>query len=400
MAIPMPGPYEVPQIIQQILQKRREEARQAMVDKLQMDTQNRQLDISQGHLDVAKAGEDRARKMDEAQQGEIKERVTASQIGSMGEAEQELSPEWKAANPELYQELIKRRRIRQDTITPKTGSSTEFQVPQGASPEQIEAFAKMMEGQQAQDLAAAGPSQTREMFTGSPEFQRSEIARNRLTDYMSGLKDNDPMRQVGAAQLAGLQGVGVEDVRPTRHVFMSPEGKYGPVREFPAGTSVTEGNWSPAAYQPGVQFLGTTPEGIGKFMTNRVGQDGLPVIMEVPGIGTIQRPGTPDQTPDTGLQTAINNLRITAGTQGARRDEALPAARAAILAAASRMLTPAGQTALMDAVNSFTAGTRLPTQADVPAAMAINRQKFPTVPEPERQVIETALTGYLSVPLE
>ena len=257
MAIPMPGPYETPGVIQEILKRRREESRQAMLDKLNeeqirasMYTQRQQLDISRGNLDVNKAAEQRAGLMDEAQRREIAERIAASQIDSMGDVEREITPEWRGSNPDLYKELQRRQRISTDTITPKAGSSYEAQLPEGATQEQIEAFARAMEGSGSVELGAAGPTEQREMFTGSPEFQRGEFARRRALDWAGSRKPEDPLRQALEAQVAGLEGVTPRDVTPRnirgffggREVFNQPAGPYDDVVNLGQDYQLSAGN--------------------------------------------------------------------------------------------------------------------------------------------------------------
>lgn len=221
MAIPMPGPYETPQIIQGILQRRREESRQAMLDKLQeervradmsADAQRlaqgqQQLDISRGQLGVQQEAESRAALMDESQRREIAERTLASQISTMGDVEQEITPEWKASNPDLYGELVKRQRIRRDVLTPKVGTSYETQLPEGSTPEQIEEFARSQEMTGSADLQTAGPQERREVFTGSPEFQRTRYTQDQLRSLAQDPNITPELRRQLLLQAGGAQNV-------------------------------------------------------------------------------------------------------------------------------------------------------------------------------------------------
>ena len=207
MAIPMPGPYQVSDTIQEILKRRRDESRQAMLDKLNMDESQSQMkyrddqtkmqrDSNQSEMDYRKLMGDKTR-----------EDIVTSQIDSMGDIEQEISPEWKTANPALYEELTKRQRIRKDTVTPKAGTSYEAQLPEGATPEQIEAFAQAMEAGQTEDLQPAGPQESREMFTGSPEFQRTRHAQGQLREAANAPDMTDDLRNFLMLQASGAQNV-------------------------------------------------------------------------------------------------------------------------------------------------------------------------------------------------
>lgn len=214
MAIPMPGPYEVSSTIQDILKRRRDESRQAMLDKLGYERQQDDM------------------KTNEAQRATSAEQLMASKINSMGDTESELSPEWQAANPELYKALVERQRVRNETITPKVGTSSQAQLPEGATPEQIEAFAQSMEQNPLQDVETVGPTQSRTMFTGSQEFQRQQHDRGELSALANQPGTSDALRQFYLAQAAGSaappgQLLGQRNFRTVSHT-----GKIGAPQEM------------------------------------------------------------------------------------------------------------------------------------------------------------------------
>src|SRR3990167_9306055 len=106
MAIPMPGPYGVSQIIQDILEKRRGESRQAMLDKLQQDqvttnmkNQEQQLAL-EGRRTAATEAQSASTIAQNTQQiAEGKERIFQSKLGSLGRGEREVSPDMQASDP-------------------------------------------------------------------------------------------------------------------------------------------------------------------------------------------------------------------------------------------------------------------------------------------------------------
>lgn len=172
-------------IVQEILQRRRGEARQVMLDKLNDENVRSQMAdrTSQLGLDQRRVATDETRTTQLGREAD--ERILTSQIASMGDTESEITPEWKGANQPLYDELVKRQRVRRDTITPKTGFSYEVQPPEEASPEQIEQFDRSMEGGAgSMDMAQVAPTQQREMYTGSPEFQRTQAGQRQIVTYL------------------------------------------------------------------------------------------------------------------------------------------------------------------------------------------------------------------------
>ena len=373
--------------IQQILQRRREESRQALMDKLDYDNVNSDIAYRQGNLKLA-------------QDDQLLKELMAIPGGADPNS---VAPKYAAKGRELGH--IRQRPAQAPTIVPSEAIDTpEDQALEGTT---------FKSGVEQPFLPG---SEAGEEFVGDKDYQKRTSFQTDIDAMMGQFKDDpDTLRALMLVRNGATNNVpdSLIGPKPSFTPINPDTGRAGERVDLPRGGDAGFRPYAPASYTPAfMPWFDPTPtkdfpQGRSILVGNRLGNGGQPIVRDMPSAPNatgpqqpLQRVAGPDQTPDAGVQTAINNLRTAAGAQGPNTEQAVSAARSGLLAAASRSLTPAGHAALMDVVTSFQKATRPPTPADVQTAIAVNQQRFPNVTPAERQVITDVLNGYLSVPLQ
>ena len=195
MAIPMPGPYQVSQTIQEILQKRRDESRQAMIDKLDMD-----------RTQASMAAETRRLEQGDRQIGLESERNALQKLSTESQIQQAKNQEFavRAANlpfdprtvdvdsldPDFLKYLETTGRLRTTPGVPDQTQSREVPLQGSELP------ALMME------RVEGAPAQRE--YTGSPDWQKQQYGEQKLTGLASQFGDKPDMRRFLQMQAAGV----------------------------------------------------------------------------------------------------------------------------------------------------------------------------------------------------
>ena len=401
MAIPMPGPYETPGVIQEILKRRREESRQAMLDKLNEEQIRASMESDRRRL----------------AQGDEQLQLSKDQFGwNKSLAELGLVPggtDPSKVNP-LVAEMGRRYGLIRDVPSqdPTIVPSETVDYPPSQYPE---VSGMLKSGVENPDLPGRPK---REEFVGNAEYQQRTRGQEDIDALIERFRDDpDMLRSLMLVRGGALQSVPSEQVGPTPSFTpIDPNtGKAKDRIDLPRGGRADYQPFPPASYTPAFMPwfdptpTETHPQGRSILVGNRLGAGGTPIVRDMPStpgaIGPqqpLQRVVGPDTTPDTGLQRAIERLGVAVTNRGANREEGIQAARAGILAAASRTLPPTGQgkEALNYVVDSFGRAQRPPTVADIPAALTLLKQRFPNMTDLESQIIRDTLVGYLSFPIE
>src|SRR3990167_6739212 len=210
----MPGPYGVSQTIQDILQKRREESRQAMVDKLQQDqvtanmkNQEQQLALEGRRTAATEAQSTSAIAQNNQQIAEGKERIFQSKLGSLGRGEREVSQDMQASDPDFYSELEKRMLTRQD---PESTKSTFSPFDVGDIDPTSEEAAQLQQPGTVPGVQMENETiPVRNMFIGSPEYQEEQESIGRMDEIMKteGLDSKTPSEKFMLFRRAGIENV-------------------------------------------------------------------------------------------------------------------------------------------------------------------------------------------------
>ena len=182
MAIPMPGPYQISNTIQEILQRRREEARAAMLDKLEqdrtyagMEAQKKQLELEgeRNALDARRTTSDEAQSA--AQVRESTERVNRS---------------------------------KQDSLP--------FQGARGDSIKDTDLKKYLIERGQMETRQPTGPTEdggnlpSFEWYKGSPEFQQQEFGKEQAASQVDSLlQDPDFQKKSPTEKFLHAQAMGI-----------------------------------------------------------------------------------------------------------------------------------------------------------------------------------------------
>ena len=182
MAIPMPGPYQISNTIQEILQRRREEARAAMLDKLEqdrtyagMEAQKKQLELEgeRNALDARRTTSDEAQSA--AQVRESTERVNRS---------------------------------KQDSLP--------FQGARGDSIKDTDLKKYLIERGQMETRQPMGPTEdgrnlpSFEWYKGSPEFQQQEFGKEQAASQVDSLlQDPDFQKKSPTEKFLHAQAMGI-----------------------------------------------------------------------------------------------------------------------------------------------------------------------------------------------
>lgn len=365
--------------VQALLTQRREEARQAMLDKLNAENVHSDIEYRTGQLGLAKDRD----KWD-------KEKDALGMIPG-GTDPGSVDP--------MYAEMARRLGLIR-------------QRPEQAGAEIVPPQAEEVSGEQAapaDGVFRSGVEQpfkpstpAREEFVGDKDYQKQTRAQEDIDALGGQFKDEpDMLRALVLARNGVTNGIPADLAGP-KPTFqpITPTGEKGKTITGERGTQFGQIPYPPSSYIPAFQPYFDPGRNQSVMISNRMGADGKPQVVDLPGDGRLERPAGPDQTPDTGIQTAINNYRVAAGSTGGNRDENMAAARSGIIAAASRSLLPQGQAALMAVTQRFAGGQRQPTAADIPQTMEWVKRNYPSVTPAEMQTIQVALTGLLSIPLQ
>lgn len=222
MPNPMPGPYEVSQTIQAILQRRRDEARQAMLDKLQeeqvrttMSNAQRQLQLEaeRNTLEGRRVAADEAQSQQQIK--ESKERTFGEQLKTLPYAGVKAED---IRNQDLRQEMYGRAMFEQ-------------QQPQGPTEE-------------------GGTLPSFDWYRGDPEYQKE---RSRRAD-IQGLPDTPTWRDLASV---GFNPSGMLPSPKVPLTVLRPGKKPERYEDFlvPESQSVAQEGWQPAAYFGGASAL-------------------------------------------------------------------------------------------------------------------------------------------------
>ena len=252
MAIPMPGPYEVSNTIQAILQRRREQSRQAMLDKLNGEQTRAQMAAQQRTLaqgDAQIALEERRTAATEAQttqQGaESAERIFQSQRGSLPRAG---VPTSQIKDTGFLEELRKRAMTKiqpasdVDTFTPY-GIETEV------TPNEADSLNQMGTVPGVQMSTEHTPEQ--EVVIGSPEHQQEEEDIRRVDSITGqpGFDDLSPAEKFKLFYRAGIKNPPESVLRGNRNLrVVSPSGQVGDPISIGQYDDVVQTAWQPGSY--------------------------------------------------------------------------------------------------------------------------------------------------------
>lgn len=387
-------PYSVAQTIQDILKQRRETSRQAMIDKLSEENVRSEMDYRKGNLTLAQ---------DQYKWGKDKDMLGMVPGGT----------DPSTVDP-LLQELarkvgmIRQRPAQSPTIVgPQATDFDPSQAPEVTGTIKSGVEQPFLPGREAG-----------EEFVGDKDYQQRTRFQEDIDALMGQFKDDpDTLRALMLARNTGAEiPASIAGPKPSFTPINPDTGKAGAQIDLPRGGEADVMPYPPASYTPAfMPWFDPTPtadhpQGRSILVGNRLGAGGQPIVRDMPATPNatgpqqpLQRVAGPDQTPDTGLQTAIDDLRVAA-SGNRRRPEAIAAARSGILAAASRALPPGGEghAAIADVLSRMRGErvTKIPTAADVPATIEYIKRNYRKITPAEIEVIRVALDGYLSVPLE
>lgn len=178
MNVTTPG-SAVADTLQMILARRKEEKRQALLDQLNAENVRSDIDYRKSQVDLSRQDNDRQKAVADAQIASSNEQRKASMLGTLPEGETEITPEYKAENPELYELMAQRGGLRKEPDE----TITAYQMPtddpfDGGGDE-------LFDTSRGTPVVSKFPG--KEFWKGSKEFQKDRIARDRLSPIM-----NDP----------------------------------------------------------------------------------------------------------------------------------------------------------------------------------------------------------------
>lgn len=393
MAQGLPGPYNITETIQGILQKRRDESRQALIDKLNEEQMRAQMDYQQGQLDLGQKAEARASASDAWQ----KQREQLGMIPG-------------GADPSTVDPLLveQARRLGLVQSVPErpatiTGQQTVEHTPT-APQESKDGTAVSFKSGVEQPYLPGSPK--KEAFVGDEKYQERTRFQGGIDTLIDRFKDDPDMlrallatRETGQALPESLTG-------PEPSLFtIGPTGKIGKSQPTARGAQGVQLSHPPASYLPAFTPYYDPGTNRSFALSNRMGPNGavnaVPIVgpNQQPISGQIERVGGPDQTPDMGLQQAATQMRMAVSGTSGNRAQAIAAARSAVLTAAGRQLSPEGYQAMQYMIQNFSKGTRPPTVADVQPAMQVLQMTYPNLQPQDIQVIQDAMGIYLSAPL-
>jgi len=235
--------------LQQILQRRRDEQRQMMLDRLGLAKFDQDVTEQNRRFDLDTKAEARHQAASDQVITESKERVLGDQIKSLPRNSSMMSDDF--ANSPLGKELQNRGRLSQVGVNPQVGTNTDIQPPQGLKPEELEMWARALEGSNPADVGtqmeSAGPSTKGWQWSGSDDFQQEEEERKRIDQFLAGefSKSKDPIQLAGQAAKAGIQLPASAYPNTTR--VISPGGNLKSELATRAGDDILELNHPPSA---------------------------------------------------------------------------------------------------------------------------------------------------------
>lgn len=314
--------------LQMILARRKEEARQMMMDRLgvekfrsdeadrtaQRANQEAQLGLERQRTDASVAADN--------------ERRITSKIDSLGFGEQDLE---NIQDEELRRELTNRGRTRMAPGPSVTTTTDIADVEFGPSDHAISSE------------TTVGPGKA--MYTGSQKFQEEQVARQRLMDYINNnpaiFNDNPELKNALMIQHAGASAsvpASVMSPRPSVTPIL-PTGRPGAQINLPRGGEAMELGWAPQ--QPRPQFVGVdtnsgrpinmNPDGSYTFGNIPEGATLGPKPSAAAGASDIlttdmrqrlaQARGTPNPDDDQqAIATILGNARVSQGVKDTVQD--------------------------------------------------------------------------------
>ena len=301
MAIPMPGPYQVSGTIQEILQRRREEARQALLDKLQIDRGTAEMENDKQRLDLQRTQQEDNALTNQLQRSASQQALDIGKLDALGEVPMPTS----GMDPATAELARRFGRTRNMPPTPP-----EFPA--------IEPPAMLAD--------------TTETYV-PPAFAKEEDARNRISRAMGQIQPgmSELQRAMILREAEAIQNVPEESfAAPRQAIPISPDQRtpvsLGP-RDVPIPRSYEPGSYQGAFFPPYVDGSGNAV-----FFSTKPGADGKPTRVDMPGAGGMGRLGAPEQNEfATALQTMRGNIMQNQRLIGARRDDALHEANLSVV---------------------------------------------------------------------
>lgn len=273
----------VAETVQAILQQRRDQQRQLMLDRLGIEKFKSDDENQKAQLDLQRQGEERMGRVSDANIAADQERLFNEQLDSLGYGRRDVSG-LEQSNPELFNKLMERQLIEEEpAVTPRVGTATDMRLPEGATPEQIEQFDAAAE-QGPMEMEQVGEvSPARKMFVGSKDYQQVQDARNRITGLMQdpAFAENKDLREALMLMQGGaINQVPDELVGPAPTVTpISPSGRALPQIQLPRRSQAMELPWAPqpnAASQPFPFHVDTDNDGIPEPYWLRPGEQPTP----------------------------------------------------------------------------------------------------------------------------
>lgn len=233
--------------LQQILQRRRDEARQAMLDKLseeqtrsQMGIASRNADVNEGNLKLQRDTEKRL--ADSALEQQLQQRLGLVPAETPVE---DLDPSLAD-----YAGKVGRRR-QTKAVTPQVSSSYGFPTSGGDSADQADPQQMINE-----EPVVAGPTLPGRDMVVTPDYMQDEIARNRMSDAQRRISEDPDMSELERTMILRQAGA-IESLPeeayagPRSAVPISPSQRT-PVPLGPRDVPVQQGYqpYPPASLQP------------------------------------------------------------------------------------------------------------------------------------------------------
>lgn len=341
------GVYDVASTVQQILDRRREQARQAMIDRLTEEQKRNEMDVNQQNAKT-----------------NAKEAET-QQFNAAMNALKDAPPNPGQALPDSFYKDVLTKTGHYGTIAPPVPSvttSTAVQPPQNASPAELENWAKQMEANPPAPDAASVQTPTVAPTKGylAPQSLLDQLAARKKVDALDSksLAGMDPLDAARLFTEAGLmQNVPGEALpqRPFNEVVIGPDGRVTRKIPMQGGDKSVQTTWSPAAYQPTFSQTGIVDtQGNLIVMGNRLGKDGKPQVFKIP-VGTVSK--VPSGTSAASAKDIISPKALsdlTNASAGGKNGQGDPAKR---LQARSEVM--------QDIVNSAKAGRVSPKIASL-----------------------------------
>ena len=178
MAIPMPGPYGVSQTIQDILTRRREDSRQAMLDKLQEERVRAEMDVQQKQLTQGDRQIELEGLRTAATQAQTAQQIAESKHQMLGrdvDRQPHTPTRLDTMGDDLRQELMRLNQaeeIQPFGPTEDGGTPSPFMVSRGSPKYQeeqatLDRYQRLPDNPTARDFLAAGLQPSERMLAGN-----------------------------------------------------------------------------------------------------------------------------------------------------------------------------------------------------------------------------------------